>query len=91
MIDKNDFYIVKLYISILYSTMSTTKKMKYTPTFTDRKPVKDIKEVMENDGIILYHQSQNLKPNPPLQGALSCTKILFSKSGGKPCSRKRRL
>ena len=77
------------------SMPSTPFTMKYKPTFSARKTIKDVKDVMENDGtdnIILYHQSQpHKKPNPPLQGASSFTTILYSKSGGKACSVKRRL
>lgn len=85
-------YIVKLYSTPTMSTPSTPFAMKYKPNFPARKPLKDIKDVMENDGIILYHsQSPNLKPNTPLTGALSCN-ILFSSAGKvRPCSRKRRL
>ena len=75
------------------STPSTPSIMKYKPTFSARKSVKDVTEndVTEND-IILYHQSQPCKnANPHLTGALSGTTILFSTSGGRPCSRKRRL
>ena len=82
-------YIVKLYIT---PTMSTPSTMKYKPTFSARKPVKDVTGVSTENDIILYHQSQPRKnANHPLQGALSATNILFSTSGGRPCSVKRRL
>jgi len=76
------------------STPSTTKMpaMKYKPTFASRKPSHANEQNVTNDDIILYHQSQPRNhTNPPLQGALSGTNILFSTSGGRPCSVKRRL
>ena len=70
---------------------STPTSIKYKPTFCGRR--KRVRDNLMNDNIILYHSSdcQQYYVNPPLQGALSGTNILFSNSGGKPCSRRRRL
>ena len=75
------------------STPSMPFTMKYKPTFPSRKPSSSPQASVENENdIILYHQSKHRNNyNQPLQGALSGTNILFSNSGGRPCSVKRRL
>jgi hypothetical protein len=92
--NKNEFQ--NNYIAQLYTyTMSTPYK--YKPTFSTKKPIKDVKEndvkdvKDDTDNIILYQSQPHKKSSHHLTGALSGTYILFSNSKVRKCSRRRRL